>query len=174
MRWLMYRKSAGFGFGLRDVRNHDAMQHACTSLIIVLSFDADVVDEGAEIGRLVPADGVVVHIHLPQAAHHLHLVLCAVFLVFCCLRHGSLHLTLLLAGECKAVGHFKCSANVQTQQLPCNKARQGILAVLDQFQHDLPESGRQRAAATRGACMTAPGRPAPRRPPALPLPWPRS
>jgi hypothetical protein len=73
-------------------------------LVVELGVDARVVDEGAEVGRLVPAHRVVVHVNLAQALHHVHLVLGAVLIAILLRRAGGRRGGLLvLVGKGEAV-----------------------------------------------------------------------
>ena len=72
-----------------------------SGLVGELGLDKGLVQEGAEVGRLIPADGVVVNVHLAQALHHLPLILDDA------LRVGVLLLLALApAREREAVGHL--------------------------------------------------------------------
>merc|ERR1719446_1896951 len=100
-------------------------------LVVELRLDARVLDEGAEVGGLVPPDRVVVHVHLAQAAHHLHLIARSVVVVVAAVAAlGATLLCVLLPGEWEAVGHLQRPTNVQPEQLARDETWQRALAVL--------------------------------------------
>ena len=87
---------------------------------------------GAEVGGLVPPHGVVVHVDLAEASHHLELVVGAVVLL--ALRRGRVG---VLVGEREAVGHLERGADVQAEQLPGHERGRVLGAVLHDLHHHL-------------------------------------
>lgn len=104
-------------------------------LVVELRLNDRLVDKGAEVGRLVPPDRVVVHVHLPQAAHHFHLVLGAVVVPVLAIRATLLALAFAREGE--AIRDFERAPDVKAKQLARDERRQRLLAVFDDLEDDL-------------------------------------
>ena len=127
----------------RVVEQHDAVVGE-RLLVRELRLDQRRLAERAEVHRLVPADAVVVDVHLAQHLHHLELVRLAVLvlvldgIVRALARGVELGDLGLRRGAREAVGRLERAPLVEPEQRARGHLRQRVAAVLHDLEHDQP------------------------------------
>lgn len=126
---------------------HDANALADAIVIADKSLDQLLRLIRAERAGLVPADGVVVHVDLAQALHHVDLVRRAIARVIGIVKATSLRVYVCVSmsagvanhthGKGKAVGDLQRLANVQPEELPSDQRGCAVGAVLHDFEQYL-------------------------------------